>query len=975
MKTSECPSRADLIDFHSGKLSEASSESLGEHIDKCESCRSLLKAFDAGDDKLEVALRSISRIGPRADASGLQRAESLVKAIGHDLSAVSSRLEGRPRLALDIPESIGPYQIVEKIGKGGMGTVYKALHSQLEKVVAIKILPSHEFQDSTLVERFRNEMRAVGQLEHHHIVRATDAGDIKGIHFLVMEYVEGKDLSRLMRELSSISVADACEIIRQAALGLQYAHDKHLVHRDVKPANLMLTRSYLPGRDIHGVVKILDLGLARLRTEFGSPDTERLTVTGQMMGTLEYMAPEQGSDTRGVDRRADIYSLGATLYRLLTGRAPFPISQYGSPMKMLTALATQAAPSIRQHRPDLPTGLVNVVDTMLARDPEDRYASAQEVAEALTPFTCGSDLLAILDVESTSQPDSSPSAEQPTVSSVDVDTSRELDAGRAVPLPARKTTPRRGRRASTLVALSVAFFGVLACAGIVFFVQTRRGWLKVEINDPAIRVQLDGTDLVLTRENAEDPIVLTPGPHSLRVRQGQLSFGTEQFVLKRGETVLVRVQQLPGRIQVVADGKVVASHPTESSTPSTTETPQTPAKWFKLVSSLPSSSLAAAVKAELLLRNPSFHGNITWEIANGRVSRWAILSGRLDDLSPLIALKDLRELDYPSLRPRRDAEIVRSLENLETLNGRDAKEYRSTFPPDQPAAGAGVTQEWIDSIKQLPPDSQLAAVIVKLKELNPGFAGDHRGWNTDGRITRLDVTCEGITDISPLRALESLSYLSIPGRRDYAWVTDLAPLQDMLLDNFSCANTAVSDLRPLAGMPLTNLELSGTNVRDLSPLRGIKLERLRCAATPIVDLSPLSGMPLTYLDVYDTQVSDLAPLRGMPLSHLSIKGTLVTDLQPLVTLRLTWLNISYTKIKSLSLLEQLPLQFLNCRRTQVKDLSALRKMPLKELIFDQFSPRNLEVVRSLPKLTTINSQPAEAFWKSFDGPSNELSNN
>jgi len=286
-----------------------------------------------------------------------------------------------------------------------MGTVYKALHTQLDKLVAVKVLPPDKLRDAAAVNRFRQEMKAVGRLEHRHIVRATDAGETDGVHFLVMEYVDGIDLSRLVRRLGPLSIADACELARQAALGLQYAHEQHLVHRDIKPANLMLSDAAsraasvsrvasAAGSSPEPVVKVLDLGLARLRAEQGAaeiPEAEPLTVTGQLMGTLEYMAPEQGADTHSVDIRADIYSLGATLFKLLTGTAPFPATEYNSPMKMLTALATQPAPSIRTRRDDLPPELIDVVDKMLARDPADRFATPAEVAEALAPFTSGAD--------------------------------------------------------------------------------------------------------------------------------------------------------------------------------------------------------------------------------------------------------------------------------------------------------------------------------------------------------------------------------------------------------------------------------------------------------------------------------------------------------------------------------------------------------------------------------------------------------
>ena len=186
-----------------------------------------------------------------------------------------------------------------------MGTVYKALHTRLKRLVALKLLPEHRTQNPEALARFQREMEAVGQLDHPHLVRAHDAGEAEGQHYLVMEFLDGIDLAHLVRRTGPFLVADACEAVRQAAMGLQHAHEHGLVHRDVKPSNLMLSTD--------GMVKVLDLGLARLCPE--TPVEEDVTASGQVMGSADYMAPEQCLDARDVDGRADIYSLGGTLRR------------------------------------------------------------------------------------------------------------------------------------------------------------------------------------------------------------------------------------------------------------------------------------------------------------------------------------------------------------------------------------------------------------------------------------------------------------------------------------------------------------------------------------------------------------------------------------------------------------------------------------------------------------------------------------
>ena len=211
------------------------------------------------------------------------------------------------------PRTLGEYEILDQLASGGMGVVFKAFHARLNRMVAIKMLAEGRHENAAANFRFDREMRAVGSLDHPSIVRALDAREIDGRRILVMEFVEGMDLAKLVRRCGPLPIADACELIRQAALGLQVAHERGLVHRDIKPSNLMLTPQ--------GQVKLLDLGLALFHAQ---PPTEtEMTATGQAVGTAEYMAPEQVSDSHQVDIRADIYGLGCTLYKLLAGRTPF----------------------------------------------------------------------------------------------------------------------------------------------------------------------------------------------------------------------------------------------------------------------------------------------------------------------------------------------------------------------------------------------------------------------------------------------------------------------------------------------------------------------------------------------------------------------------------------------------------------------------------------------------------------------------
>lgn len=273
-------------------------------------------------------------------------------------------------------ERIRDYRLLEVIGRGGMGVVYKARHMRLGKTRAVKVLARHLLDNPEAVERFRLEVENCGRLDHPNIVQALDAGEESDVHFLVMEFVEGWDLTKLVQSGVPLPVEAACELIRQASVGLQHAHDNFLVHRDIKPSNLMLSQN--------GSVKILDLGLARFIAE-QQPQT-RLTMSSAPMGTCDYMAPEQWSDASSVDIRADIYSLGCTLYYVLTAQPPFSGENQKSLVQKQLAHQRAPVPSVLEARPDVPDELQDVIERMMAKDPDDRYREPAEVVEDIEEF-------------------------------------------------------------------------------------------------------------------------------------------------------------------------------------------------------------------------------------------------------------------------------------------------------------------------------------------------------------------------------------------------------------------------------------------------------------------------------------------------------------------------------------------------------------------------------------------------------------
>jgi serine/threonine protein kinase len=271
--------------------------------------------------------------------------------------------------------TIGKYKVLERLGSGGMGSVYLCEHKLMRRRVAVKVLPTAKAEDAASLERFYREARAVAALDHPNIVRAYDIDQDDKLHFLVMEHVDGSSLQEIVKKTGPMDVLRAAHYIRQAALGLQHAHEAAgLVHRDIKPSNILVDRN--------GVVKVLDMGLAR----FFHDEEDNLTkkYDENVLGTADYLAPEQALDSHAVDIRADIYSLGATFYFCLTGRTPFA---EGTVAQKLIWHQTRQPKSLRSFRPDVPEEVTAVIERMMAKDAAQRYATPQEVADALAPFT------------------------------------------------------------------------------------------------------------------------------------------------------------------------------------------------------------------------------------------------------------------------------------------------------------------------------------------------------------------------------------------------------------------------------------------------------------------------------------------------------------------------------------------------------------------------------------------------------------
>ncbi len=457
-------------------------------------------------DPVRAFLDSVHGLLPPAqhdEASALARRTADPKALAGELVKrgrltlfqAKKALQGRaPDLRL------GPYVLIDVLGEGGMGQVFKARHTVMNRIVALKVIRPERFADPGAVARFRREIEVVAKLSHPNVIHAYDAAQEGDIHYFVMEYIEGADLARTLKDRGPLPVPEACDYVRQAALGLQHAHEAGLIHRDIKPANLLVCLK--PA----GQVKVLDLGLARATALDGVTD---LTPEGSVMGTPDYLAPEQANDARGVDIRADIYSLGCTLYHLLTGRVPFPGGTLAQKLQWHQQDEPAAVESVRR---DVPPELAAVVRRMMAKKPAERFATPAEAAAALAPFCPGA-------------PGTPPPTALPTTKTH---------------APAPPTGPRRLWPVAGLILLLVA-----ACVAGYWLMQGRVpgiGTPRVEVvvrlsgiarpADGKAVITLDGNPIPF--DDLRQDIKLAAGTHVLEVRQGAEVIERREFEVPAG---------------------------------------------------------------------------------------------------------------------------------------------------------------------------------------------------------------------------------------------------------------------------------------------------------------------------------------------------------------------------------------------------------------------------------------------------------
>ena len=547
--TMRCLDVETLQHVKSGRLTLDFLDSALDHLGECEACKARFDATPVNEDSFVDSLRKSMPDDRWSSESACQAAiVHLVESNARDRGklALESRSLGdfNPSTA-NVPDEIGVYKLGSVLGSGGMGIVYLAQHVRLKKLCAIKLLPRHHQKQPELVERFERETSTAGQLEHPNIVRALDAGDIDGWHYLVMEYLDGYDLAKIANFNGKLSTAAIVEIAYQAAIALKYVHENGLVHRDIKPSNFMITR--------HGQLKLLDLGLALLQ-ETMLTDQQQLTSIGRLMGTLDYMAPEQLDDCHSVDYRADLYGLGATLYRLHYGISPLEsIAPQGGIRAKLSALASGKSPPFNEAE-NLPEAKLNaIVQRLLQPQANNRFDSCHTLIGMLEPLrnTASNpleELIREVDRRAAETPNHS-REENPKLSihpNLNLLTQREnpkSDSSENAPRQVGSVIGRDGY--AKRIGWISSVFAAFCLAGLLIYIATDRGEIVIQSDDPGLQIR------VMQGETEVRAMELQTKSESIAVRSGRYQIDL-RFVGDRYEISDESVQVFRGEKQLVS---------------------------------------------------------------------------------------------------------------------------------------------------------------------------------------------------------------------------------------------------------------------------------------------------------------------------------------------------------------------------------------------------------------------------------------
>ncbi len=810
---------------------------------------------------------------------------------------------------------IGHYEVLEVLGKGGFGIVFRAFDETLHRVVAIKVLAAQIAATSPARKRFLREARSSARVRHENVVQVY-AVEEQPLPYLVMEFIPGESLQERIDRTGPLETIEALQVGRQIAEGLAAAHAEGLIHRDIKPGNILIDEG--PNQN----VKITDFGLAR------AADDASMSQSGVVAGTPLYMAPEQARGDK-LDHRADLFSLGSVLYTICSGRPPFRASNTIAVLKRVVEDTPRPIPEII---PEVPQWLCDLIARLHAKNPDDRIATAREVADLL-----GRGLAALEHpANAPSLPELAPAATEKKLGDADA----TLPAVE-IPRPARVKRPRlrirRWAAAAAVLLILVGSLGYAEATGITDFhgtvvrLFTPEGTLVVEVDDPGVSVKIDGSDIVITGAGAKE-IRLQPGSYTVEARKDGKVVSQELVTVTKNGRQVVRVSH-----EAAPPGAKVATRSVDASA------------WESVVDTLSGGEQVKAVAARLKELNPGFDGTVVPNMENYVVRGLEFNTDDVSDISPVRVLTKLRSLNCSGR-----GDYQSPLIDLSPL---------SELPLTSLTVGKGQLVG-LSPLKGMPLTS-FATYGTHVDDLSP-----LKGMKLRHLVC---VNVGNVTDLSPLKGMP-LETLDLSGTK----VDDLTALAGMKLEKLYLSHTKVKDLTVIAGDKLQELDISGTMISDLSQLKGMKLTSLSLAGTPVSDLSPLKGMKLTWMTCSGSNVSDLSPLNGMPLKEFNCGETKVSDAslaqlkdcKDLGKLVLYNTQVSDAGLKHLT--EHKNLKVLELYGSKVSGLAPLKDMSLEliELTPKNITKEGLDILRNMETLKTIginpwNLWPAAEFWARY----------
>lgn len=667
----------------------------------------------------EVATFIGSLAEDRKAADGEQLARELVRQKKLTSYQASAIFQGKYQGLV-----LGNYLVLDKLGQGGMGMVLKAEHRRMKRIVALKVLSPAVVKLPNMLRRFQREAQAAARLQHPNIVAAYDADEFKGVHFLVMQYIEGTNLSALVKKQGPLPIDKGVDFIQQAARGLEYAHAAGVIHRDIKPSNLLLDKS--------GTIRVLDMGLARIELTDGAQS--ELTGSGMVLGTVDYMSPEQAVNVRTADQRSDIYSLGITLYYLLTGKAA-----YGgdSLMEKLLAHREHPIPSLREVRPDVPAGLSALFRIMVAKAPEDRYQSMTEVREALEVCMVAPSFAALPKAENFAP--QFPSEESALLRFFDgIDKTLNDSPRSSGAKPELSDTCAAKESGST-------FPGPRVVTPLQALLQQKG--LRLWIGGALAMLLLVALVLAL-RKGPEEPI---------KRRKARVN---EVVAVEPANTAESGSSSRPGRKRTAAEVPVDPAAGLD-------------AEWVQRVRALAPEEQVAAVEEELQKWNSEFEAPpgekpFVHTIEGGAVTEFEIRGRNMRDVGPVAAFSHLKRFGILA-----GGDAPTDFENLSQLSGLklEALTVEGTIVSD------------LAPLLDIPLRS-LQLHRTRVRNLSP--LGEHP------TLKQLDCSDNHLTDLSPLAGLklESITCSDNP-------IQDLSPLEDMPLKSIRTGVVSKRDAQVL----------------------------------------------------------------------------------------------------------------------------------------------------------------------------------